>query len=250
VVGRAIRDRRDRVILATKFGFQVDEAARAVELYINPDDILENLAFECERSLRHLGVEAIDLYQFHMWDFPLPRIPELLEKLEALVKSGKIRYYGWSTDNVELSRAFAQGRHCVSIQHAANVLQPAEEMFAFTQSTGLASLIRSPLMMGFLSDKYGADTHFVDSDVRKLDFKPERIASIVANRAKVREILASQGRTVAQGALGWLLAKGVQILPIPGIRTPAQATENAAAAQFGPLEPQQMAEIEQLLGRA
>jgi aryl-alcohol dehydrogenase-like predicted oxidoreductase len=151
---------------------------------------------------------------------------------------------------VELSRVFAAGKHCAAIQHAANVLQPAAEMFAFTAQAGLASLIRSPLMMGFLSDKYNKDSRFVETDVRSHDFKADRIATIVENRSKVRDILASNGRTVAQGALAWLLAQGEQVIPIPGIRTPAQAAENAGATQFGPLTKDQVKEIEQLLGRA
>ncbi|MBE0699100.1 MAG: aldo/keto reductase [Anaerolineaceae bacterium] len=249
IVGRAVKNRRDKVIIATKFGFDVDEAAKTVTQYPDADDILANLAFECERSLRNLDTDVIDLYQLHMWDIPIDRIPDLLAKLETLTSQGKIRYYGWSTDNVQLAQAFARGKHCIAIQHAANVLQPAAEMFAFTAKTGLASLIRSPLMMGFLSDKYNQNTRFVETDVRNHDFKADRIATIVENRAKIREILTSQGRTVAQGALAWLLSQGEQVIPIPGIRTPAQAFENAAAMQFGPLSMDQMSEIEQLLGR-
>jgi aryl-alcohol dehydrogenase-like predicted oxidoreductase len=250
IVGRAVKNCRDRVIIATKFGFDVDEAAKIVKLYPAADNILANLEFECERSLHNLDMDVIDLYQLHMWDFPLDRIAELLDQLEALVSRGKIRYYGWSTDNVELSQAFAKGKHCIAIQHAANVLQPAADMFAFTAKAGLASLIRSPLMMGFLSDKYNQDTRFVETDVRNHDFKADRIAAIVENRSKIREILTSNGRTVAQGALGWLLAQGEQIIPIPGIRTSAQAIENAAAMQFGPLSADQVLEIEHLLGRS
>jgi aryl-alcohol dehydrogenase-like predicted oxidoreductase len=202
IVGRAIHDRRDKVVIATKFGFEVDETARTVVYHKDADTILNNLQFECERSLRHLDTGVIDLYQFHMWEFPVERIPELLEKLEGLVAQGKIRTYGWSTDDVALSRQFAAGKHAVAIQHAANVLQPSAEMFGFTAQAGLTSLIRSPLLMGFLSDKYDQNTQFVASDVRKLGFPAEDIARIVANRLKIREILTSGGRTVAQGALG------------------------------------------------
>lgn len=249
IVGRAVKDRRDKVVIATKFGFIVDEAGKRVSYHPTPEAILDNLAFECERSLRHLGTDFIDLYQFHMWDFPRERVPELLEKLEGLVAQGKIRSYGWSTDDVELSQAFAAGKHAAAIQHEANVLKPAARMFAFTGQAGLTSLIRGPLMMGFLSDKYNNDAQFVDSDVRKRDFPPEAIAGIVANRLKIRDILTSNGRTVAQGALAWLWAQGEQVVPIPGIRTVAQARENAEAMQFGPLTAAQLAEIEQLLGR-
>ncbi|HSD82966.1 MAG TPA: aldo/keto reductase [Anaerolineae bacterium] len=248
VVGQAIRDRRNKVVVATKFGFNVAEAAKRV-MYQTPDDILHNLPFECERSLRNLNVNTIDLYQFHMWDFPAERIPELLDQLEQLVEQGKIRNYGWSTDNVELSRLFAAGRHAVAIQHAANVLQPAAEMFAFTARTGLTSLIRSPLMMGFLSDKYNQDVQFGATDTRQRRFPREQIAQIVETRAKIREVLTSNGRTVAQGALAWLWAQGEQVVPIPGIRTETQARENAAAMQFGPLTAEQLAQIEQLLDR-
>ena len=249
IVGKAIKDRRDQVVIATKFGFDVDEAAKRVAYYKNPADIINNVAFECERSLGHLGVDAIDIYQFHMWDFPPALVPDLLNELEKLVAHGKIRTYGWSTDDVKLGRLFAAGEHCAVIQQASNVFQPSKEMFAMTAETGLTSLIRSPLVMGFLSEKYGKDAKFVKTDVRSHAFKPEDIARIVANRDKIREILTSNGRSTVQGALAWLWAVGEQVVPIPGIRTVAQAVENAAAMSFGPLTADQMAEIEQLLDR-
>ena len=249
IVGQAIKDRRDQVVIATKFGFDVDEAAKRVAYYKNPNDIINNVAFECERSLRHLGVDVIDIYQFHMWDFPPAQAPDLLDVLEKLVAQGKIRTYGWSTDNVALAQLFAAGRHCTAIQHAANVLEPATDMFAMMAETGLTSLVRSPLLMGFLSDKYVKDAKFGATDVRSRVFKADRIAQIVENRDKIREILRSNSRSIVQGALAWLWAVGGQVVPIPGIRTEAQAIENAAAMSFGPLAADQMAEIEQLLGR-
>jgi aryl-alcohol dehydrogenase-like predicted oxidoreductase len=249
IIGQAVKDRRDKVVIATKFGFDVDEAAKRVAYHEDDDVILHNLPFDCERSLRNLDTDFIDLYQFHMPDFPRERISELLEKLEQLVTDGKIRTYGWSTGNVELAQAFAVGEHAVAIQHPANVLEPAIEMFAFTAQAGLTSLIRSPLLMGFLSDKYNQDTQFVENDIRKRGFPPKIIAKIVENRIKIREILTSGGRTVAQGALAWLWAQGPQVVPIPGIRTAVQAHENAGAMAFGPLSATQMAEIEDLLDR-
>ena len=248
MVGKAIQGRRDEVVIATKFGFDVDEAAKKVA-YQSPEAILQNLAFECERSLRHLNTDVIDIYQLHMWEFPPERVPELLDGLEKLVAQGKIRTYGWSTDDVALAKLFAAGEHATVIQHAANVMEPATAMFNFTASSDLTSLVRSPLLMGFLSDKYDKDVEFAATDVRSHAFPKENIAKIVANRAKIREILMSNGRSVVQGALAWLWAVGEQVVPIPGIRTEAQAKENAAAMEFGPLTPAQMAEIEQLLGR-
>ena len=249
IVGKAIKGRRDQVVIATKFGFDVDEANKRVAYYQNPDDTLNNLAFECERSLKHLGSDIIDIYQFHMWEYPPERVPELLAGLEKLVAQGKIRSYGWSTDNVDMAKLFAAGEHCTVIQQAANVLDPARALFALTAETGLVSLVRSPLVMGFLSDKYGKDASFVDTDVRSHAFSNDDISEIVAKRDKIREILTSNGRSVVQGALAWLWATGDQVVPIPGIRTEAQAIENAAAMEFGPLTTEQMVEIEQLLGR-
>lgn len=118
IVGQAIKDRRDRVVIATKFGFDVDEAAKRVTYRQTPDDILNSLPSECERSLRNLGVDAIDVYQFHMWEFPAERVPELLDVLEKLVAQGKIRTYGWSTDSVEMARLFVAGEHCSVINIA------------------------------------------------------------------------------------------------------------------------------------
>ncbi len=248
IVGKAIKDRRDQVVVATKFGFDVNEETKRVR-HQSPDAILENLAFECERSLRHLDTDVIDIYQFHMWDFPVERVPELIDKLEGLVAQGKIRTYGWSTDSVEMAKAMEPGAHCSVIQLSANVLQPSTQLLAFTAETGLTSLIRSPLLMGFLSDKYDANATFVSTDVRSHAFSAESISQIVANRAKIRDILTSNGRSVVQGALAWLWARGNHIVPIPGIRTEAQAIENAAAMAFGPLTDAQLDEIEQLLGR-
>jgi len=248
IIAQAIQGRREEVVLATKFGFNVDEAAKTVDLQ-TPDAIIENINSECERSLRHLHTDVIDIYQFHMWDFPPERVPELIDKLESLITQGKIRSYGWSTDNIELAHLFATQDNCTTIQHEANVMQPAAEMFALTAETDVVSLIRSPLMMGFLSDKYDNNSVFTDTDIRSHWFKPEQIAKIVSNRGKIREILASNGRSTVQGALAWLWATGDQVVPIPGIRTEAQAIENAAAMEFGPLTAEQMTEIEQLLGR-
>jgi len=247
IIAQAIKDRRDQVVIATKFGFNVDEPNKRVKFYQSSEEIIKNLAFECERSLRHLHTDVIDVYQFHMWDFPTEYVPGVVEALEKLVKQGKIRSYGWSTDDVELAKLFASQENCTVIQHAANVLLPAPAMFSLTKQAKLVSLVRNPLMMGFLSEKYDANVTFSETDVRANGFDQDDISKIVANRAKVREILTSNGRSTVQGALAWLWANGEQVVPIPGIRTEDQAIENAAAMEFGPLTAAQMTEIDQIL---
>jgi len=107
ILGRAIAGRRDEVVIATKFGHQVDEVASHVRE-------------DCEASLRRLGVDTIDLYLFHVADYDPVRAAEVRDILEELVVEGKIRFYGWSTNNPERVRAFVQGEHCVAIQHTLN----------------------------------------------------------------------------------------------------------------------------------
>ena len=99
----------------------------------------------------------------------------------------------------------------------------------------LISLMHRPMLMGFLSDKYNKDAQFGETDMHDANwFGQSEISQIMVNRAKIREILTSNGRSVIQGALAWLWAMGDQVVPIPGIRTEAQAIENAGVMEFGP----------------
>ena len=114
ILGKALGKRRDAVVVATKFGFDVNVETKQVSYYPDVGDVLKHLRRDCEDSLRRLGTEWIDLYQLHVWDYPIERAAELRDALEALVRDGKIRTYGWSTDSVENARLFAQGEHCVA----------------------------------------------------------------------------------------------------------------------------------------
>ncbi len=247
ILGKALAGKRDKVVIATKFGFDVNEADKQVWHYAHPDDVVKKVRADCETSLRHLGTDYIDLYQLHVWDYPLEPVPALLSELEALVQEGKIRTYGWSTDSVEGARAFAQGEHCVAIQHDLNFVQDAPEMLALCEQLNLASVNRTPLGRSALSGKYTKDTVFGQNDVRRDAWN--YFGPMVEQLDAVRDILTSGGRTVAQGALAWIWARSEQTVPIPGIRTEAQAAENAAAMQFGPLDADQMQQIEALIRR-
>jgi aryl-alcohol dehydrogenase-like predicted oxidoreductase len=138
-----------------------------------------------------------------------------------------------------------------------NVLDDNPAILAICDKYDLAALNRGPLAMGLLTDKYSANTSLAADDVRGKkspewmkyfkDGKPS--TEWLAKRDAVRAILASKGRSVAQGALAWLWARSPKTLPIPGFRTVAQVKENAAAMQFGPLETEQMQDIDRLLER-
>ncbi|HNT78416.1 MAG TPA: aldo/keto reductase, partial [Anaerolineae bacterium] len=165
--------------------------------------------------------------------------------------------YGWSTDFPDRAEVFAQGEKCAAIQLQLNVLDDNPAVIALCERYNLAAINRGPLAMGLLTGKYTAETKPSADDVRG-EKSPEWMKYFVDGRPNpewltkrdaIREILMSEGRTVAQGALAWLWARSPQTLPIPGFRTVQQVEENARAMEFGPLTSEQMREIAGLLGR-
>ncbi len=251
VLGAALRSVRDEVVIATKWGHTYDEAAgRMVGTDPTPGYVRQALT----RSLDRLGTDRVDLYQLHLNGMDPALADDLVAACEELADEGLIRSYGWSTDDPAGVEVFARGARCCAVQHELNVLSDAGEMLAACDSHDLASLNRSPLAMGLLSDKITADTRFSADTVRGKGyewlawFRDGRPApEFLARRDAVREILASQGRTVAQGALAWCWARSPRTIPIPGCRTVAQVEENAGAMAAGPLTPEQMKEIADLL---
>jgi len=253
VLSRALSGRRDEVTIATKFGNTYDEATRTLT---GTDVSADYIRRACRASLSRLGTDHIDLYQLHVGDVPIEQVDDVIATLEKLVDDGLIRAYGWSTDDPERAAAFAKGPHCAAVQHQINVLDDAPEMLSVCEAFDLASVNRGPLAMGLLSGKYGPQSQMPGNDVRGgaptwlTYFRDGRPApEFLARLDAIRDILTSGGRTLAQGALGWLLARSPHTVPIPGIRTVAQAEQNAGALLHGPLTPAQLAEIDGLLER-
>lgn len=255
VLGRAVAGRRSQVVIATKFNAVFDETTRQVT---GSDTSPQGIRKACEDSLRRLNTDYIDLYQFHDNGYPADKAGPVRDTLEELVREGRIRAYGWSTDFVDRAEVFARGRKCTSIQLQLNVLDDNPAMIAFCEKHNLAAINRGPLAMGLLTGKYTASTLVSADDVRGQkspewmkyfkDGKPNPEWMVMRNA--ILEILTSKGRTVAQGALAWNWARTSQTIPIPGFRTVKQVEENAGAMQFGPLAPDQMKQIEGILKRA
>ena len=112
----------------------------------------------CEASLKRLNTDYLDLYQFHDNGYPAQEAQPVRETLEELVKEGKIRTYGWSTDFVDRAAVFAKGENCSTIQLQLNVLSDNAKMISFCESENLAAINRGPLAMGLLTNKYNANT--------------------------------------------------------------------------------------------
>lgn len=248
VLGKALAGKRNLVTIATKFGFLVDEKKR---LIVNDQEaVLDNIRQDCENSLRRLGTDYIDLYQLHVGDYDPEKAPAVMVVLEDLVTEGKLRWYGWSTDNPDGARVFGPGEHCASIQHILNVLIDLPQMLDVCDEFNLASINKSPLFMGILTGKFNPDSTFPEDDIRQVwNLKEERGALRLKQVDAVREILTSNGRTLAQGALAWIWARHGRPIPIPGFKTVEQVEENSKAMALGPLSEDQMLEIERLLER-
>ncbi len=254
VLAKALKGKRDQVVIATKFNALFDETTRQVT---GSDTTPEGIRRACEDSLRRLETDVIDLYQFHDNGFPPEQAGPVRDTLEELVAEGKIRAYGWSTDFPKSAEFFAGGEHCATIQVELNVLDDNAAILSICERENLAAINRGPLAMGLLTGKYTGTVHPSADDVRGqkspewMKYFKEGVASedYMKKVAAIREILTSNGRSLAQGALAWLWARSPKTVPIPGFRTVKQVEENCKAMDFGPLTADQMAEISRILGR-
>ncbi|MGZ6266156.1 MAG: aldo/keto reductase [Candidatus Limnocylindrales bacterium] len=258
VLGRALSGRRDQAVIATKVGHKVAEAGRAVDYYgatEEESDVAPHLRADLENSLRRLQTDYVDVYLLHTWGLSIERALEAREVFEDLVTEGKIRTYGWSTDRVDAIEAFSTGPGCGVLEQQLNVLTGSAELTQLAGKLNLGIVVRAPLGMGVLTGKITPETRFADGDVRqKVDWFPG-IKDGHATRewldalASIRDVLTGNGRTLAQGALAWIWGRSPNTVPIPGFRTVAQVEENAKAMEFGPLTPEQMGQIDRILGR-
>ena len=243
VVGKAIQG-RDDVVVATKFGYAYDEAAKTAS---ESDPTPAYIKSACEASLRRLGREVIDLYQFHLGGYPVEDVDPILETLDGLVDAGKIRSYGWSTDDPVRAARFAESPNCSAIQQAFNPLQGNKETLAVCEENNLASVVRGPLLMGLLTGRMTDQTRFGDDDVRHGWDLAGAQQGVLEKAQRLADVLSVDGRTPAQGALAWLLARSPAFVPIPGVRTVAQAEENFSELSFTPLTKEQLEAVDAVL---
>jgi aryl-alcohol dehydrogenase-like predicted oxidoreductase len=253
VIGQALAalptSAREAVAVATKFGLPIDESRRTG----GGNDVRpEAIRAECEASLRRLELEAVDVYQLHGGAETVAVAEDVVATCEELLAEGKIRSFGTAQDDAETVAVFARSDRCVSVQTQANIFGWTQATLDAAHAHGWAVLARSPLAMGMLSGKYDTTNRPKTGDVR-LDtpwwdyFDTDTMPGWLHRLDTVRELLTVGGRTLVQGALGYLLALDPSIIPLPGIRTEQQARENSSVLTLGPLPQAETAEITALL---
>lgn len=251
ILGEALKGLRDKVIIGTKFGYTYNEEIRHITgKYIAP----EYIRWACEQSLRRLQTDYIDLYTIHVGSIPDEQMPIVMDTLDGLQEKGLIRAYCWSTSDLRCAEYFVHKSNGAALMHSLNVFTCPDQLLQLCEKNNLASINIFPLAMGMLSGKYNVNTIMSTDEVRGSghswvkyfqDGKPKE--EYLKRLDALREILTSQGRTLVQGALAWIWAKGNYTIPIPGFKTVEQVVENAIAMEFGPLTSTQMAEIEIIL---
>jgi len=246
ILGKALAGKRDKVVIATKFGHVIDEETKL--MYGDDDQILPNVRQDCENSLRRLNTDHIDIYQLHAAQYDPEKAVELMAVLEDLVAEGKIGWYGWSTDAVDRAEIFAEGEHCTSIQFALNVAHDNPEMRELCQRADLAGINKSPFSRGILTGRFNAETTFDEKDHRsRFDFNEGAAALRLRQLDAVRDVMTANGHTLPQACLAYIWALDKNMVPIPGFRTVAQVEENAKALELGPLSQSQMTEIQEIM---
>jgi aryl-alcohol dehydrogenase-like predicted oxidoreductase len=245
LVGRAIRDRRDQVILATKFGNV--RAANGERLGISGAP--EYVRQACDASLRRLGVGHIDLYYQHRVDTKTP-IEDTVGAMASLVEQGKVRYLGLSEASPRTIRR-AHAVHPIAALQTEYSLwerEPEDEILPTIRELGIAFIAYSPLGRGFLSGQIHSVDDFAPDDFRRIDprFQGENLQHNLDLVARIKSIADAKGCTASQLALAWVLAQGEDIIPIPGTKRRKYLEENAAAASIT-LTPSELESIQQAL---
>jgi len=247
LVGRAIRGRRDKVVLATKFGNQRGEDGSFLGVNGRPDYVRRS----CDGSLQRLGVDHIDLYYQHRVDRTVP-IEETVGAMADLVRAGKVRYLGLSEAAPATIRRANQEYPISALQteYSLWTRDPEDEVLPLCRELGIGFVAYSPLGRGFLTGRFRAFEDLPEGDYRRNSprFQGDNFQKNLDLVERVEEIAKRKQSSPAQLALGWLLAQGEDIVPIPGTKQRRYLEENIRSLDVE-LSPADLEQIEEVAPR-
>jgi len=245
LVGRALRGRRDDVVLATKFGNVRSPQGQFLGTNGRPEYVQQ----ACEASLRRLGVETIDLYYQHRVDTDVP-IEETVGAMAKLVWQGKVRFLGLSEAAPRTLRRAAKVHPIAALQTEYSLWsrEPESDIIPTCRELGVGFVAYSPLGRGFLTGKFRSPNDFEESDYRRMSprFESENMRKNLALLERAEKIAAEKKCSAAQLALAWLLAQGDDIVPIAGTKRRTYLDENLDAVRVD-LTPDDLTRINQEL---
>ncbi len=218
-VGKAIQGRRDKVVLATKFGFVGAIGASDRGIDGSPDYVRK----ACESSLKKLGVESIDLYYLHRVDASTP-IEDTVGAMAALVREGKVRYIGLSEPSAETVRRAHKVHPLTAVQSEYSLFtrEPEEQLLPTLEGLGISLVAYSPLGRGFLGGRFRKLEDLAANDWRRTNprFEGGNFEKNLALADRITELAAQKKCTPAQLALAWMLNRRDDVVPIPGTSSP------------------------------
>jgi aryl-alcohol dehydrogenase-like predicted oxidoreductase len=232
LVGQAIKGKRNKIVLATKFGIVRDPGNPAKRGVSGKPDYVRS---SCEASLRRLGVETIDLYYQHRVD-PNTPIEETVGAMAELVKAGKVRYLGLSEASAQTLRRAVKTHPIAALQteYSLWTRDPETEILATCRELGIGFVAYSPLGRGFLTGQFQKFEDFAADDYRRHSprFQGENFQKNLDLVRRVEEIARKKGCKPSQLALAWVLAQGNDIVPIPGTKRRKYLEENVGAIEL------------------
>jgi aryl-alcohol dehydrogenase-like predicted oxidoreductase len=248
LVGQAIRDRREKVFLATKFAIVRDKTNPSVRGVSGKP---EYVRASCDASLKRLGVDTIDLYYQHRVD-PATPIEDSVGAMADLVRAGKVRYLGLSEASPATIRRAHAAHPIAALQteYSLWTRDPEDEVLKTTRELGIAFIAYSPLGRGFLTGQFKRFEDLAADDYRRFSprFQGENFQKNLDLVARVEQLSKEKQCTPGQLALAWLLAQGDDILPIPGTKRRKYLEENAGALQIK-LTPEDLRRVEEVAPR-
>lgn len=243
LVGQAIRGKREKVVIATKCGMRWDTSegsdpwpqAESAGREIRKNSRPQSIAWECEQSLRRLGVDVIDIYQIHRPDLETP-VEDSMAALEKLRREGKIRAIGVSNFSMEWLRRAAAAVPLASTQPAYSVIQRKieQDQIPFCREKNIAVICYSPLERGLLTGAVGPERAFPDNDhrARHKFFTPENRQRVATALRKIKPICDAHGASFAQTIIQWTIHQPGITAALVGARDAEQARHNAQSLNF------------------